>query len=136
MAGVQGRVPDYNDPVVIKSGSTVEDFCLRIHKSFVKQFKHALVWGSSVKHRPQKVMRRCSCPAALRLFGHRFMVILQPALRRLLTCVSYIQQVGLKHPLEDEDVVQIVLKVRTVSHGLLACFECMMCTLAAQHTQG
>ena len=56
---VQGRVPDYNDPVVIKSGSTVEDFCLRIHKSFVKQFKHALVWGSSVKHRPQKVTRSC-----------------------------------------------------------------------------
>ncbi len=55
----QGRVPDYNDPVVIKSNSTVEDFCLRIHKSFVKQFKHALVWGSSVKHRPQKVIFLC-----------------------------------------------------------------------------
>ena len=51
----QGRVPDYNDPVVIKKGATIEDFCTRIHKTFVKQFKHALVWGSSVKHRPQKV---------------------------------------------------------------------------------
>ena len=39
----------------MKKNSTVEDFCNRIHKTFVKQFKHALVWGSSVKHRPQKV---------------------------------------------------------------------------------
>ena len=54
-AALQGRVPDYNDPVVIKKGATIEDFCTRIHKTFVKQFKHALVWGSSVKHRPQKV---------------------------------------------------------------------------------
>ena len=29
----------------------------------------------------------------------------------VLTCSSVQQQVGLKHPLEDEDVVQIVLKV-------------------------
>jgi len=29
----------------------------------------------------------------------------------LLTCISIHLQVGLKHPLEDEDVVQIVLKV-------------------------
>ncbi len=33
----------------------VSHFCNRIHKSIVKQLKHALVWGSSVKHHPQKV---------------------------------------------------------------------------------
>ena len=33
----------------------VEDFCNRIHKGIIKQFKYALVWGTSVKHRPQKV---------------------------------------------------------------------------------
>ena len=33
----------------------VEDFCNRIPKGIIKQFKYALVWGTSVKHRPQKV---------------------------------------------------------------------------------
>lgn len=33
----------------------VEGFCNRIHKGIIKQFKYALVWGTSVKHRPQKV---------------------------------------------------------------------------------
>ena len=35
--------------------SQVEDFCNRIHKLMLKNFKYALVWGSSVKHRPQRV---------------------------------------------------------------------------------
>ena len=34
---------------------TIEFFCNRLHKTLIKQFKYALVWGSSVKHRPQKV---------------------------------------------------------------------------------
>ncbi|KAK9906385.1 hypothetical protein WJX75_000934 [Coccomyxa subellipsoidea] len=52
----KGRLPDYNDPVVVPSSrNTVEDFCNRIHKGIAKQFKYALVWGTSVKHRPQKV---------------------------------------------------------------------------------
>ncbi|XP_064618976.1 developmentally-regulated GTP-binding protein 1 [Lineus longissimus] len=52
----KGQLPDYTSPVVLKAGSTtVEDFCLKIHKAILKEFKHALVWGSSVKHQPQKV---------------------------------------------------------------------------------
>ncbi|CAG9467316.1 unnamed protein product [Pedinophyceae sp. YPF-701] len=52
----KGRLPDYNDPVVMKRGKcTVEHFCNKIHKMMIKSFKHAHVWGSSVKHRPQKV---------------------------------------------------------------------------------
>lgn len=35
--------------------STVEDFCNKIHKTMIKHFKYALVWGQSVKHRPQRV---------------------------------------------------------------------------------
>ncbi|KAG8036048.1 hypothetical protein G9C98_004627 [Cotesia typhae] len=34
---------------------TVEDFCNKLHRSIAKEFKYALVWGSSVKHQPQKV---------------------------------------------------------------------------------
>jgi ribosome-interacting GTPase 1 len=28
---------------------------MKIHKTMIKQFKYALVWGSSAKHRPQRV---------------------------------------------------------------------------------
>eukprot|EP01110_Echinostelium_bisporum_P006780 TRINITY_DN26683_c0_g1_i1.p1 TRINITY_DN26683_c0_g1~~TRINITY_DN26683_c0_g1_i1.p1 ORF type:complete len:367 (-),score=128.83 TRINITY_DN26683_c0_g1_i1:15-1115(-) len=52
----RGQIPDYSAPVVLRSQScTIEDFCLRLHKLLLKQFKYALVWGSSVKHNPQKV---------------------------------------------------------------------------------
>jgi ribosome-interacting GTPase 1 len=34
---------------------SVEDFCNAIHKSIIKMFKCALVWGSSAKHQPQRV---------------------------------------------------------------------------------
>lgn len=51
-----GKLPDFSEPVVLhKSKSTVEDFCNRIHKTMIKNFKYAMVWGSSVKHRPQRV---------------------------------------------------------------------------------
>jgi len=36
-------------------GPTVEQFCNRIHKSIMEQFKYAWVWGSSCRHQPQKV---------------------------------------------------------------------------------
>lgn len=52
----KGQVPDYNDPVVLHSNNpTVEDFCNKIHKQLLTQFKYAWVWGSSVRHQPQKV---------------------------------------------------------------------------------
>lgn len=36
----RGQVPDYNNPVVMRRGATtVEDFCNRIHKGIMKQFK-------------------------------------------------------------------------------------------------
>ncbi|XP_076892189.1 developmentally-regulated G-protein 3-like isoform X1 [Bidens hawaiensis] len=52
----KGMNPDYEDPVILSSKKkTVEDFCFRIHKDMLKQFKYALVWGSSAKHKPQRV---------------------------------------------------------------------------------
>eukprot|EP01056_Protomagalhaensia_sp_Gyna25_P001098 Protomagalhaensia_sp_Gyna_25__1097@NODE_1536_length_1757_cov_579_362049_g1247_i0_p1_GENE_NODE_1536_length_1757_cov_579_362049_g1247_i0NODE_1536_length_1757_cov_579_362049_g1247_i0_p1_ORF_typecomplete_len382_score76_03MMR_HSR1_Xtn/PF16897_5/3_6e44MMR_HSR1/PF01926_23/3_8e25TGS/PF02824_21/7_6e23FeoB_N/PF02421_18/5_2e15FeoB_N/PF02421_18/29GTP_EFTU/PF00009_27/0_053GTP_EFTU/PF00009_27/5MnmE_helical/PF12631_7/4e05Dynamin_N/PF00350_23/4_8Dynamin_N/PF00350_23/0_022AIG1/PF04548_16/2_3e03AIG1/PF04548_16/0_ len=52
----RGQVPDYSAPVILKADKTsVSDFCLRIHKQLLDQFKYALVWGKSVKHNPQKV---------------------------------------------------------------------------------
>jgi len=53
----RGKLPDYTSPVVLRRNKcTVEDFCNAIHKEIVKQFKGAMVWGSSAKHsRGQKV---------------------------------------------------------------------------------
>jgi ribosome-interacting GTPase 1 len=54
----KGQIPDYGSPVVLHATSpTIEDFCNRIHKQILVQFKYAWVWGSSVKHQPQKVRR-------------------------------------------------------------------------------
>jgi len=52
----KGKLPDYSAPVVLRrDASSVEDFCNSIHKSILKDFKYALVWGSSAKHNPQNV---------------------------------------------------------------------------------
>lgn len=51
----KGQIPDYTAPVILPaSKNKIEDFCVRIHKSLVSQFKVALVWGLSVKHNPQR----------------------------------------------------------------------------------
>lgn len=71
----KGQVPDYDEPVILKKSPqpTVERFCNKIHKQLMANFKYAWVWGSSVKHQPQRV--------------------------------------GKDHPVDDEDVVQVVKKV-------------------------
>lgn len=52
----KGQIPDYDSPVVLpRDNSAVETFCSRIHKSLITNFKYSWVWGSSVKHNPQKV---------------------------------------------------------------------------------
>jgi len=52
----RGQIPDYTAPIVLSAKNcTVEAFCKRIHNSLMRQFKYALVWGSSVKHNPQRV---------------------------------------------------------------------------------
>eukprot|EP01083_Nonionella_stella_P074141 200982_1 len=52
----KGQIPDYDAPIVLpKHNSSVREFCLRIHKTLIDNFKYAQVWGTSVKHNPQKV---------------------------------------------------------------------------------
>eukprot|EP01086_Lenisia_limosa_P012256 TRINITY_DN4018_c3_g1_i1.p1 TRINITY_DN4018_c3_g1~~TRINITY_DN4018_c3_g1_i1.p1 ORF type:complete len:368 (+),score=82.26 TRINITY_DN4018_c3_g1_i1:127-1230(+) len=52
----KGQVPDYSAPVVLRGGSkTVESFCQQLHKTMIDEFKYAMVWGTSVKHNPQRV---------------------------------------------------------------------------------
>jgi len=51
----KGQIPDYESPVIIKrSHRSVFDFCGKIHKHLQKEFKVAQVWGTSVKHNPQR----------------------------------------------------------------------------------
>jgi len=52
----KGQVPDYDAPVILpKKRNKVEEFCKKIHRALLKEFKYAIVWGVSVKHQPMKV---------------------------------------------------------------------------------
>lgn len=51
----RGEYPDFKDGIIIRSGSTIEHLCHRIHRALPTVFKFALVWGTSSKHQPQKV---------------------------------------------------------------------------------
>lgn len=52
----KGQIPDYNAPVILpRDQCKVEELCNRLHRTMIKSFKQAVVWGSSVKHNPQRV---------------------------------------------------------------------------------
>ncbi|KAH8054697.1 GTP binding protein [Aureococcus anophagefferens] len=51
----KGQVPDYDEPVVLHASNPTVEPCNRIHKAIMPLFKYAWVWGSSVRHQPQKV---------------------------------------------------------------------------------
>jgi len=52
----KGQIPDYTSPVILPgSKNRMEDFCTRLHRTLLAQFKFALVWGKSAKHNPQRV---------------------------------------------------------------------------------
>ena len=41
--------PDFNDPIILKRGSTLEDAAVEVHKDFAQKLKYARIWGSG-KH--------------------------------------------------------------------------------------
>ncbi len=49
-----GKPPDMDVPVIIKRGSTIEDFATKLHREFKSKFKFARVWGVSAKFPGQK----------------------------------------------------------------------------------
>ena len=59
---------------------TVEAFVERIHRGLLKQFKHALVWGTSVKYNPQRVS---PCDDSVRLCRVRGAILTSVAVCRL-----------------------------------------------------
>ncbi|EEA04798.1 developmentally regulated GTP-binding protein 2, putative [Cryptosporidium muris RN66] len=54
----KGELPDFSDPLILtpqRGNIDVETVVRLIHKDLISEFKHALVWGTSVKHNPQCV---------------------------------------------------------------------------------
>ena len=50
-----GKKADMDEPLVLKEGSTVEDVCRKLHRTFKDKFRYANVSGPSAKHDIQKV---------------------------------------------------------------------------------
>ncbi len=50
-----GGETDYEEPLIIRSGSTIGDVCDKLHRNFRSEFRFARVWGTSVKHHGQRV---------------------------------------------------------------------------------
>lgn len=51
----KGSEPDFSEALIVRQGSTIEDVCDQVHRTLKETFKHALVWGASARHVPQKV---------------------------------------------------------------------------------
>ena len=51
-----GQKPDYNDPIILPRGSTLEDAAESVHKDFRSRLKYARLWGSG-KHDGIRVKR-------------------------------------------------------------------------------
>jgi hypothetical protein len=51
----KGKEADYKEPLIIKNEATVADVCNNLHRDLQKEFKHAFIWGKSVKFGGQKV---------------------------------------------------------------------------------
>ena len=50
-----GGEADLEEPLIVRTGSTVTDVCTKLHRDFVYRFRYARVWGKSVKHPGQRV---------------------------------------------------------------------------------
>ena len=51
------KKPDLEEPLIMFSGCTIKDVCLKLHRNFVDNFKFARVWGKSAKFEGQAFRR-------------------------------------------------------------------------------
>ena len=51
----KGGETDFEEPLIIRRNSTIEDVCNKLHRSMKKEFRYGLVWGKSVKFAGQRV---------------------------------------------------------------------------------
>jgi small GTP-binding protein len=50
-----GKPTDFDEPLILKEGNSVEVACKKLHRDFKKKFRYASVSGPSAKHEIQKV---------------------------------------------------------------------------------
>ena len=50
-----GKAADFNEPLILRKGDTVEHVCRKLHRDFEDKFRYATVSGPSAKHDIQKV---------------------------------------------------------------------------------
>jgi len=50
-----GGKPDFDEPLILKEGQTVENACKKLHRDFKRKFRYAQVWGKSAKYPGQNV---------------------------------------------------------------------------------
>ena len=50
-----GEQTDYDEPLILKKGNTVEVACKKLHRDFKRNFRYATISGPSAKHDVQKV---------------------------------------------------------------------------------
>mgnify|MGYP003992458067 CR=1 FL=1 len=53
-----GKKADMGEPLIMTVGSNIEAMCRKLHKDFVKKFKHSKVWGPSAKFHGQRLMKK------------------------------------------------------------------------------
>lgn len=46
---------DFEEPMIVRGGATVEDICEKVHRGMKDDFRYAQVWGKSVKFGGQRV---------------------------------------------------------------------------------
>ncbi|KAJ5804051.1 uncharacterized protein N7518_000354 [Penicillium psychrosexuale] len=51
----KGEEPKFDEALIVRKDSTIEDVCDQIHRTIKDTFKYALVWGASARHIPQRV---------------------------------------------------------------------------------
>ena len=50
-----GKQTDFDEPMILKQGDTVEEACQKLHREFKSKFRYAIVSGPSAKHSAQKI---------------------------------------------------------------------------------
>ena len=51
----KGEEPNFDEALIVRSNSSIEDVCDQIHRTIKDTFKYAMVWGASARHIPQRV---------------------------------------------------------------------------------
>ena len=50
-----GDETDWEEPLIMRQGTSIADVCDKLHGSFRREFKYARIWGNSIKHNGGKV---------------------------------------------------------------------------------